>query len=357
MRHRPTTWLGLFGLAVLSGCGDSGGGVVDPIGDYFWGLKEADCRHDIACGRNDAAYSVGVRGSVERCVAYTRLRSDLVAQLDSWRQALELGTVTFNAERAEQCLSWARELPCDIDMGFYFGQWTLVELLHPECIDDFEGQVELGGECRIHKECRDGWCDGLPPCAGTCRAFVPEGMTCGNPQECTPGLHCDGDSYSCVSYAAQHRLLPEGQACGEDVGWCLPDLWCDAESRSVGQCRTPVAEGQACWWTSMCAVGQDCISGLCTPITLVDGAGATCGPTRLCDPLDFLDCDEATNRCVPFGESGDECNSWNICRSGLACAHGMCLRLRPAGAPCIDGMQCASTVCEGGVCGTSAACS
>lgn len=333
-------------LAVL-GCGEEPGSWTPER--FHWALQEEVCGRDARCGAGLGIEGVLFSASAERCLARHRLDRNSWVYLGYWNTVLARGTMVWHPEVAAACVAWAREHPCDRPLPLWTDPdpWSF-EFADADCAAVWEGQVEPGGGCEISEECRDGWCDGRPGCPGRCRSFVPEGGDCTVSRECAAGLICERHERACREPDPRPPLPSEEEPCAAEGPPCRPGLWCD--SQGVDTCRARREAGSGCSSDVQCRAGLLCLEGGCRAPTLVGRAGGACDGDSLCDSLAFLTCE--AGRCAARGFYGDDCtDAWFLCREGYACSGGICLQLRPDGAPCTSDSQCVNRGCVDGRCG------
>lgn len=152
---------------------------------------------------------------------------------------------------------------------------------------------------------------------------------CASDDDCPRGFVCAAvmGVPSCV---ADPSPPPPGD--GTDCGVCPAPGECRA---SV--CVQPSPGGAFCEFDSVCATGELCIAGRCTPDPRVPRpcasdsdcyAGLTCGPAM---------------RCV--------CSVSTDCPAGLVCEEGACVPPPGSGTPCIADAECAEgELCDRGRC-------
>ncbi|MEZ4404280.1 MAG: hypothetical protein R3B06_29945, partial [Kofleriaceae bacterium] len=179
----------------------------------------------------------------------------------------------------------------------------------------YQPGAAIGAPCDGNADCASGLCEGegCGPGQGVCAD--PKRMCT---MDVTSYCGCDGQTFEASGSCPGHRYAARGA--------CAP---------------AAAADGAAC------ATGTDCASGLCEGQGCGDDAGGVCvSAERACtmDLRSYCGCDGQT-----FRASG-------TCPNRRFAARGDCLpaTARAAGAPCQDGGQCASGVCEGQGCGDDA---
>ena len=229
------------------------------------------------------------------------------------------------------------------------------------CLKPFGGTTkkENGAACTSAGECKSLLCAG-GLCAKKC---IP-----GQPAQCATDQICEavpGSSGACVA-KKEDTLKDVGEECAAPEecgsGVCMKDN-IDAV---VGHCRV------TCTAPGSCVQGFKCVSqgqGYtgCVPGKEELPSGHTCASDDVC----------AGGICVPAGDAGSLCsnvcdpNDATTCPCGMVCTKGTkgqaCYLGKPVacldvGAPCIDGGECVSGVCNSGSCqpgciiGTTEAC-
>ncbi len=105
-------------------------------------------------------------------------------------------------------------------------------------------EPDSSAQCVTEKDCESGVC--LP--SGRCADRVGEGMACDHKRLCDTDLECTG------GYCQKRPELE----CFNDSqcmsGLCLPD----------GRCAIVVEAGEPCDHIALCAVGFECLAGICT---------------------------------------------------------------------------------------------
>lgn len=122
--------------------------------------------------------------------------------------------------------------------------------------------------------------------------------------------------------------------------------------------------GDACATSLACASEAFCLRGAlaaaggrqqCGTCTLRAPVGGTC---RALDDecADGAYCDAVAGTCLALSHDGDACEPIRGCPGpeGLACIAGRCARPLDLGAACADRSECASGICEGGLCRAAA---
>jgi hypothetical protein len=278
-------------------------------------------------------------------------------QIGALQQAVEAGTVAYDAAAAGRCLDSLRA-GCRASVSG-------AELGGPDCDAAFTGTVAEGGGCYLDEECVDGLgCDfASGTCPGSCATVDTGAFTCGG-AVCADGEECffpETGIERCVTEVLQADA-GEGQPCGlVEEGTdtvtrrgCVTGLWCTGDSYQIGTCRAPIAAGASCAGNDRCVAGHVCAGGSCRAVTVVRTPGGPCDETMLqvCDPLLRLEC--VAGSCTEFtdGRSGSPCRTGDFgeitCNPGLVCHRDTttCGSPKAAGTPCVADGECASGSCD-----------
>jgi hypothetical protein len=192
--------------------------------------------------------------------------------------------------------------------------------------------------CTRNQQCVGGVCTPAAVCnAQTCPNGCCAGTTC--------VAYASQGSGQCGAGGAACAACPQGQDCIQGV--CTPAAVCNSETCPSGCCAgtTCIAlinqdadqcgtDGEAC---AACPEGQDCIQGICAPLTVCDAETCSNG------------CCEGTT-CVRYaaqddeqcGTEGEECAA---CPEGQDCALGICTPQ----VVCTS-QNCANGCCQNGTC-------
>jgi hypothetical protein len=133
--------------------------------------------------------------------------------------------------------------------------------------------------------------------------------------------------------------------------------------------RTGSPLGGDCLLAADCASASDegtviCYGGSCLLELRGEAGDGPCylsganAPTEAvqCHPEDGLYCHRGDNVCAPHVEEGEYCPYPNACEPTAVCTGGTCMPREPGldvGSACSDPAQCASGVCQEGVCVSS----
>ena len=197
-------------------------------------------------------------------------------------------------------------------------------------------------DCVAPNVCTNGSCGKLPPGAAcTTAASCVSGF-------CAQGVCCDtactGTCLSCAltGSAGTCSPIPAGQAPASlsqctmtSAAGCLTDGLCDG----AGHCRD--------WPSGTQCAAASCTGSVLTPAATCDGAG-TCKTVTPGNCPGNLLCDASTmNSCKTKCTADGDCVSPTVCNGGTC-------SLKPNGTSCSAGSECATNLCQQGVCCASA---
>jgi hypothetical protein len=215
-------------IAVLAGCGSSGGGggaiPIEQLGNEY---AAAFCRKLFTCC--DAAERPSTpAGSGDEAACRTSYQATIASQFGDLQAAVESGILVYSGVKARACFDGLVALPCT--------EWGGDEALEriPDCLQMVSGTIAPGGACIEGRECADGFCEG-----GTCVRNARVGESCVG-KACQAGLYCDTD---------------------------------DA-SGALTTCTALQSNGAACTFNG------ECRSGACGDVT-----PGICGPAAICNGL------------------------------------------------------------------------
>jgi hypothetical protein len=192
-------------------------------------------------------------------------------------------------------------------------------------------------DCVAPNVCTNGSCGKLPPGAACTSAsscvsgFCAQGVCCNSA--------CTGTCQSCAltGTAGTCSPVPAGQApnptsqCATTVATgCSTDGLCDG----AGHCRD--------WPGGTQCAGASCSGAVLTPAATCDGAG-TCKTVTPGNCPGNLTCDATANACKTTCTSNSDCVSPTLCNAGTC-------SLKPNGTACGNASECASNLCQQGVC-------
>ena len=123
------------------------------------------------------------------------------------REAVDRGTLVYNADLAGDCIAAFDSLSCD-------EVESAMDPTFEGCENIFEGQLANEESCVTDLECQSGFCDGdsLDGDPGVCKAVPGEGEPCES-FECADGTYCENSgSGSGVCTATK----PDGAECTFD---------------------------------------------------------------------------------------------------------------------------------------------
>src|SRR5204863_5022016 len=181
------------------------------------------------------------------------------------------------------------------------------------CTGSSCGKLPLGAACATGPDCASGICAQGGCCQTTCTA------TC---KSCALA----GTAGTCATVPA--GADPLNQCADQGPASCNTDGTCDG----VGGCRL-YASGAVC-------AAAACSQAVATPARTCDGAGVCKATAPVpCDPYAC----GASGACLVTCASDADCVSPNVCING-ACAK------KVPGTACATGAECASGLCQQGVC-------
>jgi len=352
----------------LAGCGDGGdtdttgstgstgdtgaeGSTGEPVtevafDDFYAAAEVAFCEWQVACRQ----YGVTVR-----CETVNHMESRLSMQvlagvgladavpIDYMKEAIEVGRIGFDEEKAASCLAFVQQRTCEIS---YLHTWTEEELAgQAACEGVFTGRMGRNGPCLSAAECAEASICGFDPscvdacCVGACRVLAQPlaiGEACGGSTACAEDSFCGFDPNAGVSTVC--TASPKvGQPCD---GPCATGSFCDY-SGGTPVCRVPKAEGancngvQECEHPAVCRYNDIDYTGKCfRPGT----EGEPCDPgfygpncvrfDNVCHPIDLV--------CAPLPGKGEGCPDY-VCQGDYFCSEDQgqrCVPVADAGEPC-----------------------
>jgi hypothetical protein len=196
----------------------------------------------------------------------------------------------------------------------------------------------IGQPCVASQRCIDGWCDDAG--TGLCQALGGVGAPC-EFDGCAEGFWCD-EELGAASGTCR-ALGSNGGPCRLDSD-CVEGLWCQGDSVDLGQCTEPSAAGGPCEGFRNCGEGLGCdAGGTCVPLP---AAGEPCLPSDECAA--GTECQDLI--CADLRFPGEPCGTADaMCARGV-CRSGTCALRAELGATCVEGDECASQDCIGGLC-------
>ena len=355
-------------LSLSCGGEDSNGSSGPSIDEIPTIMAEVICEQFVACVGQEAVDAYwGPSGCAERARASIE-DGDFPYLVD----AVDMGRVTYNAERVDACVAKIAELRCNLES-------TRIKTLSP-CDEVLVGILRPGDDCSVDDECSGAaFCNMRGGCPGTCTTLLTEGVECEQSDDCGNNLVCSEISDTCNARAGP------GEACGEgEAKRCRLGLICVSEEGAANQggtcktereilvgkkgdpcnpqtgdlcdkglscafsgplldpkdctCTAPVGSGEPCALAAptQCPQGEYCagtsiepanpsLQGTCTPLP---GAGDPCaedpfsGATEGCAAGLFCETD---NKCHPVNRLGEPCVSHDGCANGN-CKEGVCVR-------------------------------
>ncbi len=328
--------------------GDTGGGETDtPTGEpltevalaeFHEAAEEAFCAWQVACG------GYGVEG---RCRAVNHLEARLsmlrisgvgaaeAVPIDYLNEAIAVGRIEYDAEKAATCLNYVRARTCDL-----VHPWTEAELAGREaCAGVFVGRMGRNGPCAAATECAEASVCGFDPnctatescCVGACRVLatpVAIGQPCPGNTTCEEGAYCEFDFNTSMPTVCK-AALKLGEACANAA--CIAGTYCDYDQETP-TCKAPKAEGSRCYGDQECASLSSCLyddllgEARCFKLR-AEGEG--------CDPdIYAAQCLRVDNTCRLDGTCGplpginEACPKW-VCQGDLFCSSGAGQRCVP----------------------------
>ena len=268
------------------------------------------------------------------------------ALLPAWRLSEAEGNLTIDRSRADECLeALAVSVTCA----------NLNTFIAPGCVNFLQAGSTTGGACRTEQDCPLGdYCDTGVACPGVCTTFAAVGESC-TERQCAPDAFCNEVS--------ECEALPQlGEACDLDIA-CIGLLYCASDADGIPSCRAvdqvfTVAEGDPCLLSASgpyCQAGLSCaVAGdgfVCQPL-VGSGEACTVGFPDPCPEGEACDApDGITGTCTAAAGEGESCAE-RPCGPGLACGTetSTCVSLSRIGESCAEDLECASVLCEEGVC-------
>jgi hypothetical protein len=327
--------LAALAAALLHACGGS-----DPVtlGDLAERELSAQCSALARCG------AVSSEASCKDL-----LRPALAANLSELSAGVASGTVSYDGDKASQCLDWLLAQPCDQSVA-------AVRVVPASCGETIKGSLAEGAACAIPAQCASGSCRSPVNCTdsccpGACAAARPTPAAVGESctaRPCVTGTTCSGSTHTCVA------LFAEGAAC-DYSDQCAYGTFCTGTS------------AQTC--TKVPAEGAPCASGRCGATGLVCdktdhcvrsyGLGAACTVGQSGCAYDLI-CDPSTSKCSARPGVGSACVNGS-CGPGAYCVYdnsggGLCTVLKANGQACAQAYECQSESCQGKVCADAGAC-
>lgn len=298
-------------VAVLAGCG---GGIA--ARDFAKELRDAECDLRVRCGE---------LASIASCDGFFPVGSETVLLAE-----LAGGKVTYDRDRAEQCVNAIKDASCD-------GTTKEARETPPACHELVSGTGAVGVTCFTNEECASAAC-ALPTCtqaccAGTCHAAEPPGAA-GDPcatRACGAGLTCD-NTKQCVALFAAGAPCTLFTDCDYGLG-CLGD---------PGVCGPMPHLGDACPDGQCAELGSYCTTAkLCAPVGLL---GDACTTSSDCSR--YYTCDPQSLACTRLPIAGETCSG--PCSDGSHCASTTttCTALLANGGSCTVDSACETSYCD-----------
>ncbi len=300
-------------VVVLAACGSASDGV--SLESFPQESVQAFCNFAVDCG---------LMPDKETCLA-----SQDVVDLAQFLSDQEAGLLDPDGALLSRCI----QQPGSCDRDFNTDANDVVRL--QACLDSVRGNLANGEVCTAASQCAGG------VCSRECEEACCEGV-------CAEGvLPLAGSGESCLGF-------------GCDVG-----LYCAFEIVDMNfelNCRSVVANGQACEQIDACEDGLFCDfpdqenPGVCGPVA---GPGEACAPTSAsrtfgCSNITTY-CDTGTGTCEPRSEAGEPCDAANVVCMAYASCDGTTCRTRPVenescdaenGPSCLGNLECVDGSCQ-----------
>lgn len=316
MSRRGSWWMGW--VVLLAGCGLK-------QEELATRLQSALCQHYMNCG---------YAASQESCEA-TLDGSSVKALKGVRKDALDKGTIRYNAQNAARCDELIRSASCDV--GDPSNAFT-------ECMRIYEGTFREGTLCTSDDECApELFCmkfdeHQAPVCPPNCRPRTLEG------QEAVTGVPCElcnvRRSGACLDLG---RL---GAPCDLDQT-CKPELICDTHHT----CAAAAHQGEPCD-DRRCAGLLLCLDGMCSsPREVGEPCGALAPTYEIVTAFQVgLRC-ASNNTCAQPGPEGTPCQGDAECARGLRCdapdsTSGRCVALAHSGDLCFAESCDSESTCD-----------
>lgn len=334
---------------------DSSGGDTDapPTGaveleDFFERAEAAYCEWQVECSGYGAVNRCRAVNHLDQRLSFARLTgvgSGESVPTAYLAEAVAVGRIGYDPEKAGLCLDYVRQRGCDRP-GL---QEPSAEALAGQqaCLGVLTGRMGRNGPCLSALECADTAVCGYDPscvdmcCVGACRVLpapLAVGEPCGvNPnQGCELGSYCAFDPNTFQSTVCT-KLPTVGQSCA-DAGGCDGDARCDYNLEdplcvALGATGAPCYGDYDCARPGVCQRDMNYDNGRCR---LPAEEGEPCDPGSPDDVCRRFDnyCDPASNTCAPWPDVGQPCPQYG-CRGDLFCADaGLCSPVADAGEPC-----------------------
>jgi hypothetical protein len=364
---KKVAWLCLIAAFGLSAsCGDDGSEPSGPAVDEIPAmLAEALCEQFADCvGQDTLDLFYGAGNCAKRSLAMIE-----DGDFPYIEDAIDLGRVTYNPEKVEQCMAEISKLGCDFE--------TTRIMTLSFCDEVLVGSLPAGADCTVDAECNGAaFCKRNGGCPGMCRTLLTEGEECDDSDDCRNNLFCSEVSGTCNAPALR------GESCGgEEARKCKLGLSCMGEDRSANQAGTCKSqqemlqgkEGESCNPQSgdLCDKGLSCAltvqstvpAYVCTP-GVDSGEPCDLGIPTQCPDGEY--CSGTSTEpgnlvlqgtCAPLPGAGEQCASDPVrpeagsCAAGLFCeSDNKCHTVNRLGEPCVSDDGCASDTCKQGVC-------
>ena len=340
---------GSTGATEETGAESSTGEPVAEVGfdDFYAAAEQAFCEWQVACRQY---------GVTERCQTVIHMESRLSMQqlsgvgladavpIDYMKEAIKVGRIGFDEEKAATCLAFVGKRSCDIT---YLHPWTEEELAgQAACAGVFTGRMGRNGPCLSAAECAETSVCGFDPncvdacCVGACRVLAQPlalGEACGGNAPCAVDSYCANDPNTSMPTVCTASPTV-GQPCD---GACTAGSFCDYTG-DTPVCRVPKAEGAICYGDHECER-----PGICR-YNDIDYTGKCFRPRDEGEACDFDSdygpqclrfdnaCDLGGLVCGPLPSKGENCPDY-ACQGDYFCSEAQgerCVPVADAGEPC-----------------------
>jgi hypothetical protein len=241
-------------------------------------------------------------------------------------EAIAAGRITFDQDRANQCLNTRREAVATCDADTLFNNID-------DCNDLFDGAVADGDTCFNTNECAEAGStceienepnpDGtfVVTLAGTCKGQGDLG------EPCLPGGQCNDENLRCLTDADTFEQSCEnprgpGERCQNNFD-CQDGLRCEFGETDL-VCTAAAGPGEDCDFDDDCQEGLACLedADFNTTCQVRGGAGVRCFGDDDCQNglLCATDPDTFREVCQATAGSGEPCPDGDTqCQPGLSC--------------------------------------
>lgn len=305
--------------------------------DFVNEITDTTCERVYQCPEKapSLVFYLGRFENEGECKIVLQESSKAAESTEQIKLAVDEGRIAYDAEQAEVCLAALDTELAGARCAANFDADV------PACDKVFVGKVAAGGDCAIDAECAGGlYCEPVSSqaCGGRCQASSAEGQGCGqNAAPCEENTTC---------------LIPDGSSTGMCVadhsvangGYCNANAQCDPNSICAGNSCQAKQDARIAMEDETCELDLDVV----------------CKPGLVCTELNLL---FGNGTCKPPGGQGAPCYLLTECAAGYTCEgatvfnRGSCELVREEGEDCDENFDCASFICQEGVCASSEVCS